>query len=480
MKGDTNDIYFTEALYYSDFTKDNLLLDISDVLTYDLSEFGDVGTVEDKMYPDQLSYLKRSNGAVYALPHYAAYQGIIYDKDLFDSEGFYLAANPTIDAATVKVNSCYSTDYDNGNDGFIISAQDKKSNGPDGLPNTSDDGLPATYDEYFALCDYMVLCGSTPVIWTGQYQQDYNKKTLQALYVDDEGKEQSMINVSFSGEKKNLISVSDDGTVTDLPNENITLENAYKLVKSEGYYYAYKFFERLVGNTQYYSQHCFNLSTSHMSAQTQFLLSRPLSATQGKPIGMLFEGMWWENEADASFKNIAERYGEQYSRTNRALGWMPFPKATKEKVGETSTLIDCNAAYGFVNSQTDKKDLAIKFLAFACTDQSLVEFTELTSTPKAFRYDMPEENLNKLSNFTKEMWALVDKSDLVFPYVQSSVFEMHKPTVFSLSTAKVGNTVISNPVLNMRSTRTTYYSAEQLFNGLQNYYTQSYWADKYL
>ncbi|MFR6640367.1 MAG: hypothetical protein ACLUSP_02670 [Christensenellales bacterium] len=58
----------------------------------------------------------------------------------------------------------------------------------DGKPNTDDDGLPATYDEFFALCDKMKSEGVTPICWNGlavEYLTDFAK----SLAADYDGKQ---------------------------------------------------------------------------------------------------------------------------------------------------------------------------------------------------------------------------------------------------------------------------------------------------
>lgn len=94
----------------------------------------------------------------YAIPHYSAYTGIIYDIDLFDENLYYFAKTPTGSALEEL---------------FVADNTVARSAGPDGVEGTDDDGLPATYDEFFKLCEYIKQGAATPLVWTGANYKDY-------------------------------------------------------------------------------------------------------------------------------------------------------------------------------------------------------------------------------------------------------------------------------------------------------------------
>ena len=52
------DIYFTEMVDYAYYAKKGLFMDVTDVVTSSLSEFGDTGTIEDKVDDNFKSFLK--------------------------------------------------------------------------------------------------------------------------------------------------------------------------------------------------------------------------------------------------------------------------------------------------------------------------------------------------------------------------------------------------------------------------------------
>ena len=469
-----NEVFFSESVYYYDYLREGLFADITDIVSgenSDLAEYGDVGTIEDKMNTQQKEYYK-SDGKYYAIPHYSAYSGIIYDVDLFEQEGWYLAY-----------------DQDNNNDGFIRpnnANNEKLSLGPDGKteidPETGvdyslDDGLPATYDEFFRLCDYIVSTGNTPVIWTGKDNNVYLKRLLQALATDYEGAQQMLLNYNFNGYAENLVASIDNGVVTKrTPAVKIENSNGYELYTSAGRYYALTFLERLIDNPKYWHSDGFTNTESHLDAQDNFLFSRK----ENKYIGMLFDGIWWENEADATFKEMANS-DVNMSRLNRRIGFMPYPKATTAEVGEKMTVVDTHYALGFINANITeewKLDLAKKFLKFANTNQSLSEFTVITNTPKSLNYTVSEEDQEKMSYFGRNLLRVKETADIVYPYSTNEMYMTYQ-TNFEFTQsfeASINGRTYNNVGKAMHDNNIT---AEEFFYGIQNLYNQDAWNQLY-
>lgn len=360
------DVFFTEKVYYHEFVKQGLIADITDVVQ---STNTDGKTIENKLTEVQKEYYNYQ-GKYYVLPHYAAFSGIMYDVDLFEENKLYFGADK---------DSC-------DEQGFIVNMRATKANGPDGVSGTADDGLPATYSDFFKLCMRMIDKGITPIIWNGEYKDSYTQELIAALQVDYEGLEQSMLNYTYSGTATNIVdSIDGEGIDATIQTKNveITADNAYELMQQAGKYYSLSFFEKVMTTTyvgkKLYSNKSLNTSYSHTDAQDEFLLSRP----EGNPIGMIFEGIWWENEAANSntFEDCAGQFGGQYARNSRKLAVMPYPKANTSKLGKT-TLLDNKYSAGFINANI-KDDATLNaakdFLKFCYTDTSLVEFNTTTN-----------------------------------------------------------------------------------------------------
>ena len=400
------DVFFNESVYYYDYVSQGKVLDITDIVTEKLTEYGEEQSILDKMSQEQRNYYT-TNGKIYMLPHYQGIKFLTYDVDLFDLYNLYFA-----------------DDQENSDDGFVWNLEEKRAPGPDGESGTWDDGMPATYDDFFKLCKRMKLFSIVPVAWSGDCVQ-YIDEFLFELMADYEGVEQFSLNFTFDGTAKNLISV-DNGVVTKLPEEKITIDNAgYTLAKQAGKYYAFSFLDSLIDGN-YQSETLTISGVTHRQAQKEFLYSSVLN----KPIAMFLDGNYWVNEASSDFTTMEARYGANYSKRNRHLGIMPYPKATKEKVGEKNTFVDYLNSAGFIKSNIaeNKKELAKKFLQFCYTDESLDLFSYYTETARSLNYKISDTTYNSMGYFGKQYIDFVKNSNWVLPQGNNNLYKENSST----------------------------------------------------
>ena len=66
------------------------------------------------------------------MPHYQRYSAITYDIDVFDSKNLF---------------------FDEAGELTKKSTDTGRGKGPDNQPGTFDDGLPATYEQFYKLCE---------------------------------------------------------------------------------------------------------------------------------------------------------------------------------------------------------------------------------------------------------------------------------------------------------------------------------------
>ncbi len=405
-----NEVFFTENFIYGDFISQNACLDITDVVTDDLAastvlqsvtgstvDMGDTGTVADKLTEDQKAYYE-VDGKYYALPHYLGTMGIVYDIDLFEDEKLYLAA-----------------DKNNGNNGFIIRNDDVRSNGPDGVAGTGDDGLPATFDEFYALCAYMKEKSIVPLTWS---VSAYMPKLLDAVYAQNAGYEEYMLNYTFSGTSNTLL----DDNLQPMGSVEITPENGYMLARQEGLYASLDFMYNIITKQLYGAQYCFSSAMTHLEMQEEFLKSR----FNAKPdIAMLVEGNWWENEANAVWAEMKNTPGA--SKSERNIGFMPMPFLNESLVGTKRTLVDANYSAAFIKAgiAEEKIPLAKLFLQFTSTEAELQHFTTTVGQPRNFIYDLTDEQYNSLSTFQKTVWDLKYEADVIYPYSDSPLYSAY-------------------------------------------------------
>ena len=406
-----NEVYFTEQSSYFQLKKKGILGDITDAVTAKLSDYGEDKSILDKLSSEQAAFYGiEEDGSThyYAVPHYSAYFGLTYNIDLFDEKGFYFAKTPT------------GTRLD---DQFITTRNNKKSAGPDGQEGTSDDGLPTTYEEFFTLCEYIAKKDCTPFLTNGHNYKDYLNWLVNALAADYEGKDAMVTSYTLDGDL-NLASIVDNELTMDASATTITTENGYETSRMPGKYYAISFLEKILKTSTYHNDKYTNTGYSHTDAQRDFLYAGNDGGST-KPIAMLSDGIWWQNEAKSVFEKMVDSKGEAYSAANRHFGFMPLPKATAEKATEgKTTLADTHFSLCFMKSNVAevKKNIIKEFIKFANTDESLVEYTITTNTPKALNYSLTNEEKNQMTTFGRSIIELREKADIVYPYANSSFF----------------------------------------------------------
>lgn len=455
LSGD--DVVFTEGVYYHDYVEANRFLDITDCVTEPLTEFGETKSIEDKMFDYHIRNFRTKDGKYYALPFYEAFHGIIYDADLFEEENYYFADNRS-----------------NGNGGFVTGPDDKKSKGLDGEYGTDDDGLPLTYADFYLLCDRIKESGNAPVTWSGQYPLE-TTKTVSALDFDYEGPEQAMLNVTFSGKATTLVEYDDkghikfdeDGRIVYREPVEIKPGNEYLIRQQAGKYYALEFINTIVDN-EYYADLTYNQAQSNTGVQEEFLYSR--FSSKKTPIAMLIDGSYWENEAKSVFEDMVNGgYGEAASRKSRRFAFMPYPKATADKVGEPTTFTDINYSTTFVNAVIDPQiiPLAKKFVRFLHTDREMREYTATTNTPKPFDFEMTQEYLDKMTHYGRSLYKLHSSGTIIYPSSENPFFAENQWLL--TPTEMTWNSVVNRqgygcPVLGLREPGV---DAEGYFKGLR-------------
>lgn len=460
-----DEVYFGEKSYYYSLLSKGAIADITEAVTADMSAYGDAAgtTLLDKMYDEQKNYLgveKDGQTRYYAIPHYASYTSLMYNVDLFEKEKYYFAKDVE--------------DVQNIEDYFIVRSTDEKSAGPDGQYGTDDDGLPATYEEFFILCKYIASSGHTPVSWNGANNNTYLGNLLQALTANAEGLEQMMLNFTMNGTATNLGQATANGFVKDSQATTITAKNGYEMMRSRGRYEALNFLNQLVSDKEFYNELGYNSAYSHMNAQEDFLYAGHDNG-QTAPIAMLVEGTWWENEAEATYKDMTDAMGDSFSKENRNFAIMPLPKPTADEAG-TNTLCENSYSLCFMKANIEewKKPIALDFIMFANSNQSLAEFTMQTNTPKALKYEMTEQQKSTMTNFGRSVLELQSSSDIVFPYSSEPIYvnQAGRFAMVDMWETVVGGEFFNSPATRFRKNET---SLQDYFTGLKSYY-QNLWG----
>ena len=450
------DVYFTEGVDYYSYVNRGKVADITDLVTQPIttanSKFtAESGTIEDKLDDSLASFLTAKDEKYYMIPFYDGFYGFIYDVDLFEEAGFYFDE----DGDFIRLI----------NEAQRATFEANKSKGPDGVKNTYDDGLPATYEQMIKLCDEIVAKSYVPFCYSGTYN-DYVSKACRAFIADYEGYDGFKLNYTFDGTANLVKSINADGTL-EMEEVEITQDNAYELQRQAGKYYALKMQEELFGSVKYIggSWNGFDYTV----AQSEFIKSKYSS----KRYAMLLEGVWWENEADNIFSELETIRGEK--KSDRRFGFLPMPKVNEEAAG-TQTMFSSNSSFGFINKTCQNMELAKEFMRFLHTDAEMSKFSAKTSISRSLNYTVSAEDKATATHFGQSLIEMRSQAQVVYPY---SALELviNNSAAFVESawflTATVNGKTLNNPFTAFKDGTAT---AQQYFNGLYTY-QQKMWGN---
>lgn len=441
------DMYFVNAVTYSNYVARGKMLNITDAVTTDLD--GEDESIADKMNSTLREYYQTEDDQFYAVPFFDSIFGTVYDVDLFEEEGLYY--------------------NENGNLMCDDPTSDVKSAGPDGKMETEyDNGLPATYSQWENLVHTMKYDFSiTPYIWTGEYTY-YRYRFLTSIWADYEGKADFDLNMTFSGP------YTFDGDETATP---ISVNNAYLLQRQQGKKYALDYAEYIVRNGLY-AKTSFDGTNTHMMAQRSYLDS----AVEGDRIAMIIEGGWWENEARSFFDEIVADSGEKYAFGTRRFAFMPTPKSDDGKSDPGTTLISSTGnSVAFIAANTAEPELAKDFLRFVHSDHGLRTFTRMTGAIRPYDYELEESDLAEMTHYAKNMWEIYHSEDTDISYVT-----LYYNDCFVQEASFLGSNWWWKSTVNGREyldamwefSQEPSLNAENYFLGLQTTFSQSVWDNR--
>ena len=315
-------------------------------------------------------------------------------------------------------------------------------------------------------------------MWGGTVQE-YVNSLLTALAADCDGKEQTELNYNYSGTATTLIASFNNGKPVLAPAETITAQNGYKLYNTQGRYYALQFLERLLSNPKYYnSADATNTSFEHTMAQDTYLLSKYGVVRQRT--AMLVEATWWHREALGTFMDMEAENGTQDSIYTRRFGMLPLPKPTQEKVGEPFTILERCVGDGFINGYIPeyKLNLAKSFVQFSFTDESCTEYLKINSSMMPAQFDIGDA-YDSLTPWGKEAYNISQHVVWATMYSESKIMQNYAGELWwspNVWRSKVDGTTYTYPTKAMIDYGVT---GMQYFVGLQNYWTESTWKNKF-
>lgn len=422
ISSDTNDIVYLSGDKTADFVENNSIVEITDVVTSSLSDYGEEGTIEGKLRQTQIDHFS-FDGKYYSLPYTESSLGLIFDVDVFEDYELFIAKNGSPTERLVNSGSSGSTEY------TWVGATGERSAGPDGRYETEhDNGLPATLDDFKALIDKIYSSNIDSIIWTGQFADTYSTFLAKSFQINYHGVEESMIMFDGGGEtgRPTKLITNWNGDEPVIEYVNVGLNNIKDLGKQAGMYYGLKMFEIILESgtvSDYVPQ-----ELSHVRTQEKFLVSNHRFSET--PIAFMIDGTWWENEANEAgiFKANEEEFG--LGRADRRYAYFSMPNATiaeyQAKVtanndGDSTNDINGTILGGggsiVINSKISKtqQQIAKEFIKFSMTDESLRRFTVNTSLPAPFKYEMGD-SAYLLTHFARSYMDVYTNSDILYEY----------------------------------------------------------------
>lgn len=461
LKTGVEEVYFSQTPSYRAVAEQNLLLDLTELVTAELPN--EARSIADKLSEEQKEYYgvqgeeEPFEATYYGIPYRSGTFGLVYNVDLFEKYGYYFAAESTSEL-----------------DPFVKTATERRSAGADGEWNTFDDGLPATYAEFFTLCDKISSNGHVPVTWGGATYGEYLTWLTNALATDCDGYEQTKLRYTLDGEAKGLGSIRNGGFAAEEKATQITEENGYELVRSTGVYRALEFVRKLTTTERYYDGEAFRTNRTQDAAQLDFMAGERLTGTpMKKPIAMLADGSWWQSgmipsaEAEAESESVETAEAVEAEEETR-FGFMPLPKATKSQVGERTTLYNSLCSSVFVSARTEewKRPLVEEFLRFIYSDDGLKEYMLLTNGTVALDVSLDETESEELSYFGKSVAKILMNADMVAPYSTNSLF-LKNESEFSAQSFWGASFALATPIQHpAEAFRKNNVSVVDYFNGM--------------
>ena len=401
VKGSDHHLYITENVNYYEFLSKDAMLDLTDLIQSgaatgpDSKETG--MTIEKKIPASRRSYYNVGTADApqyYAIPYYTSSVSLIYNVDLFDKKGWYLIDGKSTEEMTEEQLKDGATVY-----GLFLDSDPtaKKSAGPDGVYETPDDGLPATYADFQALLTMIDWAGAYSFISNGY--TDYFTPCATEVWATASGLDEISLSMSLEGKSSTLLDLDangklqydEAGNVKLLPETDITPSTAYKIHLQKGKLDALDFVKMMMGSTYYADS--WTPSFSHRMAQKTFINGYE-NKTVDKEVAMLVDGSWWNCEAKSDYQSEDERMTKKFAM-------MPIPKPNALQVGENTVRVSERNSMMFVNKNTPKANLpaVLEFMSYLQSDEAMNVYSVYTDTLRGLNYKITEENLAKMSYF---------------------------------------------------------------------------------
>lgn len=308
---------------------------------------GESKTIEEKLTPEYRNSFKGSDGHYYALASSQMHCGYAMYTQLWERDQLYIAAakvdgdtdfNEALYTGYHKFHSnkfgctLYFSDYDGTGEsglnygqgmpnGQIQTSKDDLCVGPDGKPDTYDDGQPSSVIEFLTLCHYMKegikldprpgqgrgndkLSNYAPICYTGAKQSSYDALFLDAFFASLAGDNyETVLKLDSEGrDVEVVVGYTDENLYPGINYIKKPITTKVKVTPETGYYVTWmveKYYTEAVMRILQ-KEGYFNYSTaneaSHVDAQYNFLIGLYDNNPQQEACAYIFDGSYLNNE----------------------------------------------------------------------------------------------------------------------------------------------------------------------------------------
>lgn len=435
IKGTSTHILVQAASYPALYAATGDLYNLDEIY-FDKTREG--GTLEEKLFPGIKTRLITKDNHCYGLPVADFFSGISYNAGLFEEIGAYLLLDQN-GAGTSFYSPLTKKNYKFGTSTLQLSY------GPDGVPGTMDDGLPASLEEVIVLMEYIKNRGYYPVALSGAHNY-YSNYFFAGMMTALAGAEQMNNYYNSEGEIE-VVAFDNNGEplLTEEPifagvdyikkpvtrKVNLNSDNGYLVGTMVAKYYTTALFEIMKKNG-FFSPEASNPSVSHYDAQQAFLTG---SASGFTDSAMLIDASYWFNETIDQGNFVIAKVNTGKSKEDFDIRFMPLPTsyyfdANRQALSEPiPAVLNNEGCYELVVNNDIKSDAVLEkaivaFLKFMYAEEQIKSKTISTGMTMAVEVDMTEEDLGKMDSFYRYIYLARAKnaSNVVFQTSQNDSF----------------------------------------------------------
>ena len=431
IEATNTDIYFgSEAMYNSGFYK-GYFEDLSDLL--DVKPDGENGkTIREKIPNYDTSWKKLSSivkynapagvameerfndeyfsyEGCYLLPFSTTFTGILYDHDLFVSQGLMEFAEPTSEVKAALTEQGIT--YEESDGALIFKSATNRTNftegdeiltaGKDGKYGTYDDGQPQTFAELEVLCNKIMAKGRKPFLYSDT--EEYATNLFNAYMVQKHGMPLYTA-LSYFDSQGEAIKMKDGSSKV------ISWNNGYEVYSVEGIEGAASLIKKyfIDGNSE---SRYYRTTSTFGDARDEFVTNNANNKME-----MIIDGNWFVTGADSILRE------NRKDPDTIDYRFMLLPEIEGQKG------IDGNGKGSVVNApetggiavrkqpanNPEKLEAIKSFLTYMLKNDTLSWVTQSTGCLLNYDYTLTDEQIGAMPQFYQTCYDLFHDTENVF------------------------------------------------------------------